>query len=309
MIGGRDSAAANGGRRSSHVEMPVAYAAVGASKAPDLIRFPPEGTTPYEESLRIGSGQERFLLASSLLMTWGAQRGAGIAVDDIVRGSGSHYEGPSFDEDGRPQASGTPEEHFGPDGEPYILAGTTATIRVDGRDPRSILVVYTIDEDRRVGFAWGTSDERGAVGEQLFTVEHREDDTVWAVARGFLSAPKSGLFGLKARSDIASALDSAKRQVQALAPGVIPVASQPTGSDRSIGAASPAADAQAESVQAESEQAESVPAESEEPASEARPSERPGSDTTRADDPDGDAITGVIHLEEPGAGGSAERAS
>ncbi|MBL3686895.1 DUF1990 family protein [Leucobacter zeae] len=268
MSGARDA----GGRRSSHVEMPVAYAAVGASKAADLLRFPPEGTTPYEERLRIGSGQDRFLLASSLLMTWGAQRGAGIEVVDVVRGSGSHYEGPSFDDDGRPQAAGAPEEHFGPDGEPYILAGTTATIRVDGQDPRAILVVYTIDEERRVGFAWGTGDELGAVGEQLFTVEHRDDDTVWAVARGFLAAPKSGLFGLKARADIAAALDTAKRQVQALAPGVIPV---PAGAAAMIDDAPGAADR----------------------------------DHRSSADDVGDAVTGVIHLEDSEAGGSAERSS
>ena len=211
-------------RRSSHIEMPVAYAAVGASKAPDLLRFPPEGTTPYEESLRLGSGQERYLLASSLLMTWGAQRGSGVAVADVVRGSGVRYAGVSFDDGGQPQAAGEVEEQFGPDGEPYLVAGTTAVLHAPGQDPRSVLIVYTVDEERRSGFAWGTCDEAGAVGEQLFTIEHRDDDTVWAVARGFLAAPKSGLLGLKARADLRVAVEAVKAQLAALAPGAAPVA-------------------------------------------------------------------------------------
>ncbi|MFV0433082.1 MAG: DUF1990 family protein [Leucobacter sp.] len=218
-------------RRSSHVDMPVAYAAVGASKLPDLVRFPPEGSTPYEEELRLGSGQERFVTASSLLMTWGAQRGSGVRVEDVSRGSRRPYRGPSFDEDGNPQVAGAPEEHFAPDGEPYIVAGTTAVLRAEGQDPRSILVVYTVDEERRVGFAWGTCDEAGAVGEQLFVVELREDDTVWAVTRGFLSAPKNGLFGIKGRSDLRTAIDAAKAQIAVLAPGVQPLPAEKSEAD------------------------------------------------------------------------------
>ena len=206
-------------RRRSHVEMPVAYAAVGASKAPDLLRFPPEGSTPYEEELRLGSGQDRFLVSSSLLMTWGAQRGAGVRVTDVDRGDDDAYVGVAFDDRGQPESAPEREEHFGPDGEPYLVAGTTAVLAAEGEDPRSVLVIYTVEEERRVGFAWGTRDERGAVGEQLFTVEHRDDDTVWAVARGFLIAPRSGLLGLKARADVRGAIEAVKRQLEALAPG------------------------------------------------------------------------------------------
>ena len=210
-------------RRSSHVEMPAAYAAVGASKLPDLLRFPPDGSTPYEEALQLGSGQDRFIAASSLLMTWGAQRGTGIAVTDIDRGTDVAYVGPEFDEQGRAQAASEIEEQFGPDGEPYLVAGSTAVLTPPGKPSRSVLVVYTVNEDRIVGFAWGTSDENGAVGEQRFTVEFRDDDTVWAVARGFLTSPKNGLLGLKARSVIRDAIDAVREQIGALAPGVAPI--------------------------------------------------------------------------------------
>lgn len=203
--------------------MPAAYAAVGASKLPDLLRFPPDGSTPYEEALQLGSGQDRFIAASSLLMTWGAQRGTGIAVTDIDRGTDVAYVGPEFDEQGRAQAASEIEEQFGPDGEPYLVAGSTAVVTPPGKPSRSVLVVYTVNEDRVVGFAWGTSDENGAVGEQRFTVEFRDDDTVWAVARGFLTSPKNGLLGLKARSVIRDAIDAVRDQIGALAPGVAPI--------------------------------------------------------------------------------------
>ena len=230
-------------RRSSHVEMPVAYAAVGASKDPDIVRYPPEGMTPYEEELRLGSGQERFLIASSLLMTWGAQRGSGVRVTDIVRGAGSEYVGPSFNGDGMPEAAGAVEEQFGPDGEPYIVAGTTAVLHFEGQDPRNVLVVYTVDEERRVGFAWGTGDEAGAVGEQLFLIEFRADDTVWAVARGFVAAPKNGLLGLRGRADVRAALDAVKRGIAALAHGAQPVPDLGPAVQAETPAAEPAVDA------------------------------------------------------------------
>ena len=76
---------APGPRRSNHSEMPVAYAAIGASGAPDLMRFPPEGSSPYEVELQLGSGEERFLTAANLLMTWNAQRAAGVEVSGIER--------------------------------------------------------------------------------------------------------------------------------------------------------------------------------------------------------------------------------
>ncbi|WP_244301053.1 DUF1990 family protein [Leucobacter insecticola] len=199
--------------------MPASYAAVGASKFADLLRFPPEGSTPYEETLQLGSGQDRFIAASSLLMTWGAQRGAGLAVVDIERGPNDTYLGPEFDDQGRPLSVGEREEQFGPDGEPYLVAGSSATLRSADGTERRILVVYTINQERVVGFAWGTQDDAGVVGEQRFTVEFRDDGTVWAVARGFLTAPKNGLLGLKARATTKDAIESVRAQIRALAPG------------------------------------------------------------------------------------------
>ncbi|MGJ0204705.1 DUF1990 domain-containing protein [Leucobacter sp. gxy201] len=236
----------HGGRRSSHVGMPAAYASIGATRDPDLLRFPPEGSTPYEEEQRLGSGEERFLSASSLLMTWGAQRGAGMTVEVVERGPDDEYEGVEFDEHGVAQAAAPREDTFGPDGEPYLNAGTSADIALQGGIARRVLIVYTVDEERRVGFAWGTGDELGAIGEQRFVVERRDDDTVWAVARGFLTPAKNGLLGLKARADLRAAIDAVKLQIGALAPGAAATATAgaSTGTARAEAAAEPEATAQ-----------------------------------------------------------------
>ena len=105
-------------------------------------------------------------------------------------------------------------------GEAFLTAGTTALLRwPGGRTERKMRVVYVTDEARRAGFALGTADEAGVIGETAYVVEHREDDTVWAVARGFYWAPASGLFGLKARAAIRLAVRDTVHQLAALAPG------------------------------------------------------------------------------------------
>jgi len=215
-----DGAGAGGQRRHTHIEHAVTYAAVGASGSADLLRFPPEGSTPFEFELRLGSGSERFLIASSSLMTWGAQRGVGIRVKDIEHGDGGQYRGVEFDENGTPLPAADAEQQFGPDGEPYVSANTSVTLHwPDQRPSRRYRVVYTVDEPRRIGYAWGTADEQGVVGEELFTVEHRDDDTVWAAVRGFLWAPEGGLLP---KTKIKQALKESQAQIGALVTGVLP---------------------------------------------------------------------------------------
>lgn len=207
-------------RRSTYTHMPVSYGAVGASREVDLLKFPPDGTTPFEESVRLGSGQERFMLASTALMTWGAQHRAGFVLSDIVPGDGGNYDGISYDAQGEPTPAKTPELHYGPDGEPYLTVGTRVNVAPSAKeDARAMLVIYVVDEPRRIGFAWGSTTSDQAVGEELFTVEHRTDDSVWAVARGFIAAPVSGLLGIKGRNTVKDAIAAARAQIEALAPG------------------------------------------------------------------------------------------
>lgn len=209
-------------RRSSHIDHGVVYAAVGASGDPELLRFPPGDSTPYEFEQRLGSGEQRFLVASSALMTWGAQRGVGIRVRDVDHGDGGRYAGVAFDERGTPQPLADPELQYGPDGEPYVTVGTTVTLHwPDGRAPRRIRVLRTVNEAQRVGFAWGSADAGGVTGEQLLSIEFRDDGTVWAVARGFHWAPEGRLLG-SGKGALKQADKETRAQLAALATGVAP---------------------------------------------------------------------------------------
>ena len=88
-------------RRGNFRDDTVDYAAVGATQAPDLMHYPPERSIPAEESWRIGSGEARFQGAGEALMSWTAQRGAGLTVKDVRPASGPMYSGVSFDGEGK----------------------------------------------------------------------------------------------------------------------------------------------------------------------------------------------------------------
>lgn len=200
--------------------MPVAYAAIGASGAPDLVRFPPEDSTPYEYALQLGSGSERFLTAVNLLMTWGAQRAAGLEVADIELGETTDYTGVHFTEAGVPELGADPEELFTPEGDAYIRPGTTAALVGKAAEPRRIMVLSTVVEQRRLGFTWGDRDRVPGYGEQQLFVEHRGDGTVWAVARGFAFLTSTGLMaGKKQRAELKAVGELANAFLEGLAPG------------------------------------------------------------------------------------------
>ncbi len=87
-------------RRGTFRDETVDYAAVGATQAPDLMHFPPERSIPAEESWRIGSGEARFESAGDALLSWAAQRGAGLTLSDVRPAAGPMYSGVSFDAEG-----------------------------------------------------------------------------------------------------------------------------------------------------------------------------------------------------------------
>jgi uncharacterized protein (UPF0548 family) len=188
-------------RRSSFEGQPqVTYAAVGGTLAPDLLEYPPDGFTAERFEARLGSGAERFAITTASLMTWGVQRGSGIAVTDITAGSGVQYTGVNFDSAGTPidLASRPTEEQFSADGTPYITAGVTAVLKITllGRTVDApVRVVYVVDEPDQVGFAYGTLEGHPESGEESFVVEKRADDSVWLVIRVF-SRPSTALYRL-----------------------------------------------------------------------------------------------------------------
>ena len=60
-------------RRSSFTDQSVTYGAIGATLAPDLLRYPPSGVRPAEDSVKIGAGRARFDTAAAELMTWASR--------------------------------------------------------------------------------------------------------------------------------------------------------------------------------------------------------------------------------------------
>ena len=188
-------------RRETFTDAAVTYGAIGGTLAPDLLRYPPQGHRPQERSVRLGSGEERFRLASRSLMTWGVQRGSGMSVTDLESGTGVQYSGLRFNADGTAAADqnrSDNEETFSDDGTPYIINGMTARLRVPFGPftvAAPVRVVYVIDEVDRVGFAYGTMKGHPESGEESFVVARHEDDSVWLTVRAF-SRPSTWYYRL-----------------------------------------------------------------------------------------------------------------
>lgn len=185
-------------RRGSFKDDTVDYAAVGATQAADLMHFPPERSLPAEESRRIGSGESRFTGASESLMSWAAQRGAGLTLSDVRPASGPMYSGVSFDAEGHPIAPSRAEAdlRYDADGTPYVAPGTTVRVsgRVAGmRADAELRAIFVIDEPRRVGFALGTVGDSVVSGEESFMLEWLDNDEVWFTVRAF-DAPTALLY-------------------------------------------------------------------------------------------------------------------
>ena len=185
-------------RRGTFRDDTVDYAAVGATQAPDLMQYPPERSIPAEESWRIGSGEARFHTASEALLSWAAQRGAGLELKDVRPASGPMYSGVSFDAEGNAIAPSRSDAdlRYDADGTPYVGAGTT--IRLDGRvkgmqADAQLRVIFAIEEPRRVGFALGTVSDSVVSGEESFMLEWNDNDEVWFTVRAF-DAPAAVLY-------------------------------------------------------------------------------------------------------------------
>lgn len=115
----------------------------------------PPGYQHLDRSRVIGRGCQSFERAADALMGWEVQRGAGLAVCATSA---------------------------------RAAEGETVTVRLGlGRlvISASCVVVYTVQEPRRRGFAYGTLAGHPECGEELFLVEHCEDDIVRLTIRAF----------------------------------------------------------------------------------------------------------------------------
>jgi len=153
----------------------VTYAAVGSTSHPQLLRFPPEGYTPFERRVRIGHGDRRWGFAVDELMTWRVKTRAGFG---IVR---------RFPEDDDAElGQWRREQLYSSDGERYAVPGETAILnfaKLPIREP--VRVVSLIEEDARRGLVYGTLPGHPLEGEEQLVVERAEDGSVWFVVRSF----------------------------------------------------------------------------------------------------------------------------
>ncbi len=121
----------------------LTYSEVGATRG-DL----PSGYEHLRRVQVIGAGEAVFKRARQAVLTWDVQRRAGLHV---TAQSPTVREGDWV------------KVRLGP-----RFIGVTAPCRV----------VYVVDEERRCGFAYGTLAGHPERGEESFTVEWRDDDTV-----------------------------------------------------------------------------------------------------------------------------------
>lgn len=173
------------------------YAEIGATQTEEVLRYPPRGFRPFQSSHRLGSGPDRFDAATRALMTWGIHRNSGIPVVDIARESDAdrRYRGVEYGRGGGPVAPQTAptEQLYGPDGTPYVTAGTTAVqqLRVGPlRIAAPVKVVYVVQEPNRVGFAYGSRHGHPIQVEQFMFVEREPDDAVWLTIRSISKADR-----------------------------------------------------------------------------------------------------------------------
>src|SRR5690625_4240525 len=128
------------------------YAEIGATGHPGDL---PAGYRHVHRREHVGTGRPQFDVLAERLMSWGIQRGAGMDV--------------------------TATEH-----RPIPGADVTSTVSIGPiRIQAPCRVVWTADEQRRVGFAYGTLQGHPQIGEEAFVADIDDSDIVWFTVIAF----------------------------------------------------------------------------------------------------------------------------
>lgn len=129
--------------------MPLTYPHVGATRDGDL----PDGWRHVRHRARLPDGC--FATAGAAVLTWRLHRAAGIRMTTDA---------------------------------PRAAPGVTVTSGLGVgplRLPAPCEVVWTVDDDRRAGFGYGTLPGHPALGEEAFVVERDDAGRVWFAVRAF----------------------------------------------------------------------------------------------------------------------------
>ncbi|MCR8670324.1 DUF1990 family protein [Agrococcus sp. HG114] len=159
------------------------YGAVGATAHFDFSRFPPKGFEVVQRRARIGHGRPRFDAAVAALRTWKVQRLSGIEVEVVGTEEGTVYRPVGFaDGEATRAASIEPQQDFGPDGEPFLQPGDSVDqrVRFAGLTIHAPMRVIAVEEEASShGVILGTLDGHPEAGEERFTIELADDETVF----------------------------------------------------------------------------------------------------------------------------------
>lgn len=176
-------------------QQPVTYAAVGASQAPDLLRYPPQGYRPLEMRGRIGHGDDRWEYAVDELLTGGVYRGSGMGVriTPVTAGDAElTYSPVEYDAAGDPVEAaqvGAADEVYTASGARHLRAGDIVVVGLEAREalwlPLPGRVVLLEQGEKRVMYAVGTLPGHAFSGEESFTLERTDDGSVWLTVRSF----------------------------------------------------------------------------------------------------------------------------
>ncbi|WP_112467684.1 DUF1990 family protein [Streptomyces triticisoli] len=125
------------------------YAEVGATREQGHC---PPGFRSLHMRTRIGEGEEVFRRASEAVLTWEMHRALGLGIEASA-------------------------ERAAP--------GVDVTLSVAGIVRAPCRVVWTTEEARRVGWAYGTLPGHPESGEEAFVVDRTGDGTVWLTVTAF----------------------------------------------------------------------------------------------------------------------------
>ncbi|MFJ2605660.1 DUF1990 domain-containing protein [Streptomyces sp. NPDC091279] len=126
------------------------YDPVGATRD-DLTACPP-GFRPLHVRARIGEGEDVFRKASEAVLTWEMHRAMGVGIEAAA-------------------------DRAAPD--------VDVTVSLAGLIRAPCRVVWTVDEPRRRGWAYGTLTGHPECGEEAFVVDRTGDGTVWLTVAAF----------------------------------------------------------------------------------------------------------------------------
>ncbi|MFF5855223.1 DUF1990 domain-containing protein [Streptomyces sp. NPDC012751] len=129
---------------------PFTYEPVGATR--DDLAFCPPGFHPMFVRTRIGEGHEVFRRAAEAVLTWEMHRALGVGIDAAAD---------------------------------RAAPGADVTVTLAGVVKAPCRIVWTVEEPRRAGWAYGTLEGHPECGEEAFVVDRTGDGTVWLTVAAF----------------------------------------------------------------------------------------------------------------------------